>query len=420
MALTSFNTALIGINNNSLSINVIGDNLANLNTTAFKSGKATFSELLAGLSGTSETGNPISFGLGSILNGVNRNVSQGTVTYTGISTDVAINGNGFFVVSTDGGGTAFTRSGSFQFDNGGNLLTADGYQLMGYPAVNGVIDTNQTMVPIQIKKGQILLGSPTTTMSATFNLDNRLANGSQYSQPIRVLDSLGVEHVLTVNFTKTGALGWDYNVTIPAVDTGGAETDPPVPVGGGSGSLTFNPDGTMVTTGFTNPVLTISNLADQAEPLSITFNMLDAYGNGKITTVAQESMMSTPERDGTPPSSLASISISSDGVVSGLPQGGGTAVRLAQLAMADFANIQGLQKFKGSTFIETAGSGQPVYGIAGTGSFGSLSGSSLEQSNVDMAQEFVNLIQAQRAYQANSRVITTTDELFQDAINLKR
>jgi flagellar hook protein FlgE len=417
MALTSFNTALIGINNNSLAINVIGDNLANMNTTAFKSGKASFSELLAGLSGTSETGNPISFGLGSILNGVSRNVSQGTVTYTGISTDVAINGNGFFVVSTDGGGTAFTRSGNFQFDSGGNLLNSDGFQLMGYPAANGQIDTNTSMVPILIKKGQTIAGQATTNMSAAINLNRDEATGGAFSKPITVYDSVGTKHILTLNFARTDA-GWDYDITIPAADVGG--TGVPVTVTGGSGSLTFDGDGQLVTTSFTNPVLQITGLANGANDMEINFNVLDAYGKSSITSFSGESTMGPPKADGSLPGALATITISSDGVVSGLTEGGGSAVPLARLAMADFANIQGLQKFKGSTFIESAGSGQPVYGVAGSGSFGSLSGSSLEQSNVDMAQEFVNLIQAQRAYQANSKVITTTDELFQDAINLKR
>ena len=230
MPLTSIYTALTGINNASTAMNVIGDNLANMNTTAFKSGNANFSELLAGLSGTSSTGDPISMGLGSTLSGVDNNWSQGTINSTGNSMDAAINGNGFFVVSTNGG-MGFTRAGQFSFDQDGNLLSSDGFQLLGYPSVNGAINTSGALQPINIKEGQIVPGTATTSLTVSANLDAQAKDGSTFSSSVQAFDSLGSPHTVDLTFAKTGAGAWSWSATIPATDTGGASTDPAVQVG---------------------------------------------------------------------------------------------------------------------------------------------------------------------------------------------
>ena len=415
MSLTSFYTALTGINNNSQAINVIGDNLANINTTAFKSGKASFSELLAGLSGTSTTGNPVSFGLGSTLNGIDRMTSQGTITYTGVATNAAINGNGFFIVSTDGG-MGFTRSGKFQFDKEGNFLSSDGFQLLGYQAVNGQIEAGTKMVPIQIRKGQSIPAVATSEISMTANLDAQADDGASFSSAVQVYDSLGAPHVLTVTFTKTGAGTWSWAATIPAIDTGGLANDPPVEIG--SGDLTFDQTGKM-TSPATNPTLSIAGFANNAADMDIAFNLVDSDGIASLTNFAAESTVSRTTQNGLAASNLQDISINNEGVIVGLTESG-QSIPLAQLALANFPNIEGLQKYVGSTFVPFTTSGEPSIGTAGTGGRGTIVGASLELSNVDMAQEFVNLIVAQRAYQANSKVITTTDDLYQDAINLIR
>jgi len=415
MPLTSFYTALTGINNNSTAINVIGDNLANMNTTGFKSSKASFSELLAGLSGTSTTGNPVSFGLGSQLNGVTRANTQGTITSTGVSTDVAINGNGFFVVSVEGG-MGFTRSGSFQFDKDGNLLTADGLQLMGYPAVDGAIDTSAALSPIQIQKGQSIPPTATTEISINANIDSQTATDGTFSCPVQVYDSLGTEHTITVTFTKSDAGAWSWSATVPAVDTGGAADADPAEVG--TGDMTFDATGKL-SDPTENPTITISTLASGAADMEITFNLMDATANGLITSYASDSAVSSTKQNGLSTSSLKDISINSEGVIIGTTESG-QSIPLAQLALATFPNVDGLQKYVGSTFVAFTSSGEPSIGIAGAGGRGSLVGGSLEKSNVDMAQQFVDLIVAQRAYQANSKIITTTDELYQDAVNLIR
>lgn len=415
MQLTSFNTALTGLNNNSVTINTIGDNIANMNTTAFKSSQATFAELLAGVTITSATGNPTSYGLGSTLSGIVRNCSQGTINYTGTSTDAAVNGNGYFVVSANGG-FGFTRSGRFQFDAAGSLVSSDGFKVMGYMANNGTIDNSGDVTEITINKGQLIPASATTTMSLAANLDAQAADGYSYATSLQIRDSLGQAHAVRVNFTKTATSAWTWSATIPAEDTGGAVGDPAVVIG--SGNLTFNGQG-VLTAPASNPTLSLTGLSSGAADMDVEFNLLNTAGMPLITSYASESAVSSTIQDGYEASALKSISIDNAGVIVGLAENG-KSIALAQLALAQFPNEEGLQKFQGSTFITFANTGEPSIGIAGTGGRGSIAGASLEQSNVDMAQEFINLIQAQRAYQANSRVISTTDELIQDSLNLSR
>jgi flagellar hook protein FlgE len=410
MPLTSYYTALTGLNNNSVAINVIGDNLANMNTTAFKAGQATFSELLAGVSGTDSAGNPVSVGLGSSLNGVIHNNSQGTIIGSGNLTDAAINGNGFFVVQNNGE-MAFTRSGAFKFDKAGNLLSADGFQAMGYMGVDGVIDTAGAIAPITISQGQLIPASATTTISLTANLDGDAADGTTFAAPITVYDSMGAAHNLTITFTKgTTAGSWSWAAT---ADDG--------TLSGDTGTLAFTgPALTTPADASANPSIGITSFTDGADAMTIAFNLFDADGNPLITNYAAEgSAVSQTTQDGYAASALAKVSIDNSGVLMGLTESGKT-IPLAQLVLANFPNVDGLQKYKGSTFVAFSSSGEPSIGAAGSGGRGSIVGSALEQSNVDMAQEFVNLIKAQRAYQANSRIISTTDELYQDSLNLKR
>jgi flagellar hook protein FlgE len=385
-----------------------------MNTTAFKASKATFAELLAGVSGTSSTGNPISYGLGATLSGINRNCSQGTINYTGNSTDAAINGGGYFVVSTNGG-MGFTRSGQFAFDATGNLVSSDGFNVMGYMAVNGTINNAGAVGTIAINKGQLIPASATTIMSISANLDSSTEIDGTYSSSIRIYDSLGTPHSVNLDFTKT-ATGWNWAASIPAEDAGGNVGDPGIVIG--SGDLQFDSSGVLISP-TTNPTLNISALTNGAADMDIEFNLFGSAGTPLITGCDSASTITTTAQNGYEASALKSISIDNKGVIVGLAENGNS-IALAQLALANFPNEEGLQKYQGSTFVTFTSTGEPSIGVAGTGGRGSVTGSSLEQSNVDMAQEFINLIVAQRAYQANSRVITTTDELYQDSLNLKR
>jgi flagellar hook protein FlgE len=414
MPLTSFYTALTGLNNNSYAINVIGDNLANMNTTAFKSGQATFSELLAGVSGVDASGNPTSSGLGSSVNGVARNFTQGTITSTGKATDVAINGKGYMVVGIEGG-MGYTRSGALSLNKDGYLTSTDGLQVMGYMGTDGVIDTGGAIEPIIINQGRLIPSSATTRIGMTANLDAQAATDSTFSTSVKVIDTLGTEHVVTVTFTKTDT-SWDWAATIPAEDTGGTAGGTPVEIG--TGSLTFSDMGIL--TGPTdNPTLDITGLANGAADMSMTFGLWDTDGAPLLTYYANDSAVSNTTQNGFAASAISSISVDGNGIITGTTENGRT-ISLAQLALANFPNEAGLLKYKGSTYVSFSSSGEPSIGTAGSGGRGTFVGSALEQSNVDMAAEFVSLIRAQRAYQANSRIITTSDELYQDSISLKR
>jgi flagellar hook protein FlgE len=414
MPLTSFYTALTGLNNNSYAINVIGDNLANMNTTAFKSAQATFSELLAGVSGVDASGNPTSTGLGSSVNGVARNFTQGTITSTGESLDVAVNGKGYLIVEIEGS-LGFTRSGALSVDKVGNLISTDGLSLMGYMGVDGAIDTTGDIVPIFINQAQLIPASQTTEVGMTANLNAKALTGDTFSAAVQVIDTLGTEHPLAITFTKTDA-GWDWAATIPAVDVGGAATDPAVEVG--TGSLEFDTNGLLITPP-DNPLLSITGYTNGAADMEVSLILWDPNDRPMITSYANDSAVSNTNQNGFGASAIASLSVDVDGVITGTTENGRT-IALAQLALENFPNEAGLLKYKGSTFVSFSSSGEPSIGAAGTGGRGTFVGSALEQSNVDMAAEFVSLIKAQRAYQANSRIITTSDELYQDSISLKR
>ncbi len=413
--LTSFYSALTGLNNNSLMINVIGDNLANINSTAFKGSKSFFAELVGSGADTATNGNPVQIGLGSTSVGISPIFTQGSILTTGRSSDVAISGSGFLVVQT-GEGVGYTRAGNLTFTKEGELVTGEGFKLVGYPAVNGEIDTSAGLKPIIVPKGSSQPPQATTKLSVSANLDAREANGATFSTSVQVYDTLGTSHVVSLQFTKTGNGAWDWAASIPATDTGGAATAPPTQIG--SGSLTFDADGLM-TAPTTDPTLSITGLADGAANMTLTFALRDANNAPLLTDYSSASAVSFSTQDGFAASVLREISFGSDGTVTGIYESG--QVRpLAQVVLASFPNLEGLLKFKGSTFVSSVSSGEPSSGVPGTGGRGTLTGGALELSNVDIAQEFTNIIVAQRGYQANSRVITVTDELYQDAINMKR
>jgi flagellar hook protein FlgE len=427
MPLTSFSSAITGLNNNAQAINVISNNLANLNTTAFKASRTSFAELVGAITGTSDSGNPIQPGLGSTISGITAINTQGSIQSTGKTSDAAIDGNGFFVVDT-GNGQGYTRAGNFGFDPNGDLITADGFKVMGYPAVNGVVNKAGGLADIVVPKGSSLTPKATENMGISANLDNRAALNDTFATSVQVIDSLGASHVATITFTNAGTTpgvgtSWTWAATIPAVDAGGASTDPPVSVG--TGSITFDSAGTMaeidgVATGTaTNPSLNITGLTDGGTDMTINFGLLDASGNPRLTGFAADSNVSASTQDGYQSGVLKDISINSDGTVEGVYDNG-KSLPLAQLALANFPNTEGLGKLEGSTFIASGLAGEPSIGTPGSGGRGTLTGAALEGSNVDIAQEFTNLIIAQRGYQACSRIITTTDQIYQDTVNLKQ
>jgi len=407
----NFSIPLSGLNASDTALATISNNLANLNTTGYKDTNVNFQDMFYQLLGSNGSGDQLQVGAGTSVGSIATNFSGGSVEDTGVNTDVAITGNGFFVVQ-DGGNTYYTRAGDFTQNASGYLVTADGYEVMGYPATNGVVNTNGGLEPIQLPMGMISAPTATQNISLEANLSSNTAVGGTYDTNITVYDSLGTSHVLSLDFTRTSS-GWSYTATLPSSDiTGGTGTATTV----ASGSLSFDSNGNLTST--TPITLSIPNLADGASTMSMNWELASSSGPGLITQVSGSSSTSNTTQDGATSGSLTSFSINSDGTISGAFSNGTKVV--GQIALANFANLQGLTKEGDNNYSATISSGAAVVGTPGTSSMGTLTGSALELSNVDMSTEFSNLIIAERGYQANAKSVTTFDQIAQDTINLIR
>jgi flagellar hook protein FlgE len=286
---------------------------------------------------------------------------------------------------------------------------------MGYAAKNGVISTSPTLTPIQISTGITAPAQATTQVGFGLNLEASAYDATSpesFSQPVVVYDSLGVSHTLTFNFTQTANNQWTYTITIPAADVG--QKGDPVSIG--TGTLQFDGNGNL-TSPTADVALSIAGLADGASTLSINWQILNSQGTSNITESGTASSASNISQDGFSGGTLTSFNVTSDGVIQGLFSNGET-VTLGQVALANFANLQGLQNVGGNNYAATLASGAAIVGGAGSGGLGTIQDGTLEESNVDMATEFANLIMAERDYQANAKAITTADNVTQTAINL--
>ena len=378
----NFSIPLSGLQAASQTLSVISNNLANLNTVGYKGSQASFRDLFYQAFGTNGANDPIQVGEGVAINSVTPIFTSGNLQGTGVNTDAAITGSGFFVTQHNGV-LGFTRAGNFTVNDSGQLTTQDGQLVMGYPAINGVISPTQTLAPLQVNQGQLIPGAQTTSIQTQTNLDSS---------------------------AKVG------DITIPAADTGGAGAPTVI----SSGALTFNGNGTLATPASPVTGITIAGLADGATvPLNLIWNLQDASGNSLLTQTASPSATANTLQDGFGSGTLLDFNISSDGTIEGSFSNSQT-LALGQIVLANFANPQGLNRVGQNSFQTTLASGAPVIGVAGTGGRGSITGSSLEQSNVDIATEFANMIVTQRGYQANARVVTTFDQLTQDTINMKQ
>src|SRR5579885_3207445 len=374
IAMPSFFIPLSGLEANSDALSVTANNLANLNTIGYKTQRPLFQDLFYQQVGTSGDGNPQQIGVGAGIQAIDSAFTQGSIQSSGVPTDVAIQGDGFFVVNHNGE-QLYTRAGDFSIASNGDLLTKDGAQVLGFPAVNGVVNPNATAGPLVIATGQTNPPKSTANVQLSLNLDSGTAVNGTFSTSVAVFDSLGASHVLTYNFTKTAANSWNYAITIPAADVGA--TGAPVTIQ--SGTLTFN-------------------------------------GAGQLTA---PSATSTTIQDGFASGTLVNFIIGSDGTIQGTFSNGQTAA-LGQIAIASFQNNQGLVRNGSNEFLASLSSGQANIGAPGTGGRGTLSGGALEQSNVDIATQFAQLILEERGYQANAKAVTTFAEVTQTAINLKQ
>ena len=407
----SLSTSLSGLDASSEQLSVIGNNLANLNTVAFKDQTTNFSDLFYQQLGSTGAGNPIQVGVGVGVGSISSNMTQGSLQTTGVPSDVAIQGNGYFVLQ-GASGPEYTRAGDFGVSATGQLVATDGSVVLGYPATNGVVNSNAAPVAITVDGGTISPPNPTVNVQMEMNLSSATAAGGTFSQSIAVYDSLGATHTLTFNFTKTGSNAWSYEIDVPAADVG--QTGSPVKVT--SGTLAFDASGNLTSPTGDVTGLSIPSLADGASTLNFNWNVLQG-GTPVLTQVATASATASTSQDGYASGSLSSYNVLSDGTIEGVFSNGQNEA-LGQIAVADFANVQGLQRNGGGNYAATLASGAANIGVAGTAGRGSIAGGSLELSNVDIATEFSNLILAERGYDADAKAITTDQTIGQETLQM--
>jgi flagellar hook protein FlgE len=422
MSVGSFSASLSGLNVHQQKLGVIGNNLANLNTVGYKASIVQFSDLVSqSIGGASD--NPMQIGLGVAVGQISPNFSQGGIESTGISTNVAIQGTGLFIVG-DPAHRAYTRAGNFTFDANGVLVTPDGQPVQGYTAIDsvtGLIDTDGQPTNIVIPPGVLRSPIPTSLFGTVLNLDAGAAAGAEFTSSVQIYDALGVPHVATLNFTKSGPGEWDVEITVPGEDVDGGTAGTPEVIG--TATLGFNNLGQLTDVdGNAAADLTITSptWANGAAATDFSWDLIDANNQPSITGYSAPSATASTTQNGSPTGAVSSIiSIGPQGELMA-SFGIGRTVTVGQLAMASFNNPQCLVKLGSNLYSESEASGIPSIGIAGTAGRGTLIGSSLEQSNVDIATEFTQMILAQRGYQANSKSITVADELLVDTLNLKR
>ena len=429
--LSSMNSGVSGLKAESDALGVVGDNIANVNTSGFKAQRAVFEDVLGHsiLAGTS-TGLP---GSGVRVGDIQQMFTQGTLSNTGVSTDVALNGDGFFVVkgTVDGVSSDFyTRAGEFVIDKDGKLSNTSGLKVQGYQA-NGDGTFAASLSDVTAPTAA-LPARATTALSITANIDSSAttpalawdpqdpANTANFSTTMSIYDSLGNAHTADVYFRKTADNAWDYHVLVP-----GADLNPPV-VGNsevGSGALTFTTNGALNTATVTTAVsASFGGGATAAQAITLDFGTSIAAGGTGLdgtTQFAGPSNVSAQKQDGYASGDFSGVSVDGQGVVTGLYTNG-EKIAMSQLGIAKFRSNDGLGRAGQNLWISTRESGTAAMGTAGSGGRGATTGGALEGSNVDLASEFVSMIQHQRSFSANSKTITTADEMLQELINLKR
>ncbi|HQE24397.1 MAG TPA: flagellar hook protein FlgE [Candidatus Atribacteria bacterium] len=395
-----------GLKNHQTRMDVIGNNIANVNTVAFKAGRVNFEDILSQTvegARSPQTGgmggvNPKQVGLGMGISSIDTLFTPGSLQSTDNPTDFAVQGEGFFIVS-DGSQVYYTRDGAFKTSADGALVNSNGFRLQGWMAdTDGNIDSTQALQNITIPVGAQMKPKATTQIAFEGNLDaNADPTSSEWITSVQVYDSLGNPHNLTITFTKTAENKWGWTTDLDGTsgdsDTIEFDTDGTI-LSGGSGSASFN---------------NITGAEDIS--LNIDFSQLTQFGGNPTAYINFQ--------DGYEAGSLDMVSTDSGGVLTGIFTNGQSKA-LAQIALATFSNPGGLLKEGGNLYQISNNSGLPNIGTADSGGRGSIAVGKLEMSNVDLAQEFTNMIVTQRGFQANSRVITTSDEMLQDLINIKR
>ncbi len=412
---TSFSTALSALGALSTAVDVVGNNLANLNTPGFKSSAVSFHDLVTQSLGAGLGETQVGFGVGRPT--TIRQFSQGAIQSSPGSLDAAIQGDGFLVVRDRAGALLYTRGGNLQVDKAGRLLTATSERVQGWNNSAGTVDTNLPVGDIVVPVGSLKPPSATTSVSFDLNLSASGTAGpppTQFSTSIEVFDSLGGSHVLTVNFARNATPNqWDYSITFPSSDV----SSPIAPV---TGSLTFDAQGRLTDPAAAGPfpAIAVTGLSNGAADMNVSWSLYNG-SVPRITQFAQPSAVSANAQDGSPAAQLIRVGLDDGGKL--LAQySDGQQIMVGQLAMAAIRNPESMVAVGNNNFQISARSALPAIGEPGTGGRGTIMGGAIEYSTVDIAREFTNLIVLQRGYQANTRVVTTVDELSQETINLKR
>ena len=410
----AFQHGLSGLNAASKNLDVIGNNIANSNTTGFKSSRAEFADMVAASMGA---GGGSSYGIGVEVAAVAQQFSQGNVTVTGNNLDVAINGNGFFKVQQPDGSAAYTRAGNFKLDKVGDLVTNGGAQVMGFKVDSTTGLSTSEPAPLSFPTGAPIGAKQTANVKATFNLDARQREAasttpptprSTYGTSLNVYDSQGVPQPVSFYFVKTANPNeWEFYTTLDET------MQPP---GSPVGTVTFDGNGEIISGGgFAMNISTAPANPNSPVPgpdFNVNFDFSD------VTQFGSKFAVSDLTQDGYTSGQLTNINISNDGMVMASYSNGVTRAE-AQVALANFRNPQGLLAVGGNNWVESFDSGPAVMGKPGDGNFGALRSGALEDSNVDLTAELVNMMTAQRAYQANAQTIKTQDQVMSTLVNLR-
>ena len=402
---TSFSTALSALSAQATAVDVVGNNLANLNTTGFKASVVSFHDLVTQSLGAGLGETQVGFGVGRPV--TIRQFSQGAIQTSAGQLDCAIQGDGFLIVKDASGSTLYTRGGNLQTDKSGNLLTATGELLQGWTeGANGVVNTSGPTGDIVVPIGTVRPPVASTEFSFDMNLNAAAATGDNFSSSIEVFDSLGTSRIINCTFTKgANANEWTYSVATP-------ELASPV-----TGTLTFNSQG-QLDPATVEPQIQLTGLANKADDMTLTWKLFDG-AKPRLTQFAQPTAVSANSQDGSAAAQLTRVGIADGGKVLAQYSNGKQSI-IGQLAMASIRNPESLIAVGNSNFQLSARTALPAVGIAATGGRGTIIGGAVEYSTVDIAREFTQLIVLQRGYQANAKVITAVDELSQETINLKR
>lgn len=408
----NFSIALSGLDADSTALNTIGNNLANLNTTAYKGQNTSFEDLFYQQIGQSGSGNPIQAGSGTKVGGTTTDFSEGTLLpdANANTSDMALDGTGFFLVEQNGQ-QSLTRAGNFTVANNGGLTTQDGQNVLGYPAVGGVVNINTNPQAITLPVGATEGAQATQNISITANLNSGATVGTTFTSPVTVFDSLGQSHQVTVTYDKTGTNTWSYAVTLPPGDAG-------APVNN-TGTLTFDTNGNLTSPTGSVTGISFPGMADGASDLTFNWNLNGSGSSPTVTQLASANSNGANTADGFTSGNYTGFTVDPSGVIQAQFSNGNHQT-IGQVAVATVTNVQGLVAVGGNNFQTTGASGQAVAGVAGTGGRGTIDDSTLEQSNVNISTEFSDLIVAQRAFEANSKTITTFDTISQDVIGMIR